>query len=340
MEEKEYWQIQAKMIDLDELDEPIPTSRDPTRRISIARNFFQNGITLLLAGELEKSQDFLARAKDIYSTCLDFGDCQDLIQSYLIDWFSGTGEPVVKLRKSKDLELALLKLEKETYRMVMSYSCGEIFDRFRKCHLRVFRRESFQASRHFRAKLDDKYAYESIADRLLEIARLFLIKQSDRAAVTVVKQVQLLYQAALEKIPRMLARENPDWSKFIELTDVQVRKQAPGEAEEYIKKRSQLRGNIPYNRRQGELILMLAEMVNEYNREKCEKIRLKFESFFDEVLCSFKSRQDVGVGLLEMLEWVVIKKRFHYMLYQKSPPAEEILRTCMLSTSAPRRIEG
>jgi hypothetical protein len=327
-----YWEDLASQISEQNVNVEFEYSTDPINKLPYARKLFQKGIVFLMVGKDELSQRNLKESDEKFAMiperCWEPGD---FIRKYFIEWI------LTETMLDDLLYKATARIELNLVDDVLRYEIAEIFEVYFNSVKPTLDQRIVQAGRNFKWSSDDKYLYETIADRMIELARIYLILRYFESSSLIVSGAQKLYDLALRKIPVMLAEENPRWADFTDKPDKMIEDMKSPGAGEYLARRELLRGSIPLYRRQGEVIDGLCKMpdfeTGASGMDSFKKAGARLEEFFREII-NPPDKASSRLGLVDELVWVFIKKRFSFQVLGKAYDGkpDEIIRRCLNGT--------
>lgn len=288
----------------------FPGGQDPVAQKARAGFLFQKGIAKYMTGQDLAGKKNLFKAMEILTSFSSaYQSSEDWLRLFFIRWLIYETEDIVlleKARKAVENRLAGLVLTLGDHSLYISFLKGGLaMSAAQETECRTF------------CGTADKYGLESFGDLLLACGRITLMEANFQQTILLAEQAQNFYRKALELIPAMVEGEFPHLGGHANSTDAALMAENSPAAKEIIEKRNQYRGNIPECRIQCELLSEISGFLIKSDYNKFKLIRQKFDQFINQTV-SPRVRETSVLGFLEELQWVYIRKRYAYSLYNQA----------------------
>ncbi|MCD4783130.1 MAG: hypothetical protein K8T10_04775 [Candidatus Eremiobacteraeota bacterium] len=308
MKNLEYWQNHASAIEPGEENLadliPLPLIN------AYASDSLEKGVSLIMVGNEKLGMKFIDQCEHFafrMGSLID--DSRYFLFRMVTQW--------IRTNRLDDsiLQSLLTKRNREIFDDLLRYGQKDIFEIYQH-NLSELQADENVLMIKLKASSSKKYAYEAIGMSLIEIAGYYVLLMDHRKIDKTVRVGQHLLEIALKRIPGMLKRRNYRWKNLEKYSDVEIKKMDSKKYQYYLKQRDLLRGQIPFYRKQGEILGDLAKLMRD--EVSHQYIKDKFDLFFEQVI-NPTGKISSELCMIDELLWLIIKQKAYDFIMKRSP---------------------
>lgn len=304
-----YWKELASLITGDPGEPPDSPEDAP----AFARKMFQEGVTLIMAEEDRRGKTYLQQYIALFRAIpQEARFYHDWISLYISLWIVDPAPPEPFFTKAVD------SIKRTAKRLALHYQSLDLVRPLVEIRLMDVKDETRLNKAQLNHTTDDRFAYENMADLLVEAARIHTITEDYARADKILDRSYGMYKTAMEKLEDALIAEHPRWKKVRKYHHRHVPEKYSKTARKYFAERQRLAYNIPFFRKQRSVLSAICRHGGQAYKSTTPKFKKKFDRFMKSIIPNEK-RLFSPLGFVELLEWILIRRNVCPHIEKQAP---------------------